>query len=167
MRKGWTIGTVIAVGLIAASCSSSSKSSIAASPTTGGAPATTATVGGAAAGSPIIAVATDPKLGQLLVGANGHTVYLFEDDKGTSSACTGGCAATWPALSAPGTPPVGAGLDQTKLSTAAGQVANQAVYNGHLLYYFSGDAKPGDVNGITIPHWDAIAPSGAKVETGN
>jgi predicted lipoprotein with Yx(FWY)xxD motif len=112
-------------------------------------------------------VATDPKLGPHLVGPNGHTLYLFEDDKGTSSACTGSCAAIWPALSAPGTPSVGAGVDQIKLTTASGQAPSQVVYDGHLLYYFSGDANPGDIKGITIPHWDPIAPSGAKVETGN
>jgi predicted lipoprotein with Yx(FWY)xxD motif len=122
-----------------------------------------------ATGSPIVTVATDPKVGPHLVGPNGQTLYLFDDDQGTRSACTGGWAAIWPTLSAPGTPSVGAGVDQTKLTTASGQAPSQVVYNGHLLYYFTTSAatRTPVTKGITIPHWDPIAPSGAKVETGN
>src|SRR5260221_12630187 len=33
-------------------------------------------------------------------GPNGHTLYFFAKDNGTTSACTGACATTWPALAA-------------------------------------------------------------------
>ena len=54
-----------------------------------------------------LSVANNPKLGRILVGPNGHTLYVFENDKGAASACTGGCATIWPALSASGIPSAG------------------------------------------------------------
>jgi predicted lipoprotein with Yx(FWY)xxD motif len=180
MRRTWTAGMLLAVGVIAGACGSSGaatspaispSTSPATAPTTASPPTTTlpapTTTSTTTTSAPVVTVATDPKLGQLLVGPNGHTVYLFEDDKGTTSACTGACATVWPALTSSTAPFGGAGTDQTKLGTAIGQKPDQVVYNRHFLYYFSGDSQPGQVNGITIPHWDAIAPTGAKVDGGN
>ncbi len=93
-----------------------------------------------ASGSETVLVSSVPSLGTVLVGPNGHTLYMFAQDKGTTSACTDGCAATWPALKSSGTPIPGEGVNAAKLSVAGGQV----VYNGHLLYFFSGDGAPGD-----------------------
>jgi predicted lipoprotein with Yx(FWY)xxD motif len=41
-------------------------------------------------------------LGRILVDAGGHTLYLFEKDKGARSACAGTCATYWPPLLAQG-----------------------------------------------------------------
>jgi predicted lipoprotein with Yx(FWY)xxD motif len=112
----------------------------------------------------LVTVASTPTYGQLLVGPNGHTLYLFEKDTGTTSACTGGCAPAWPALTASTAPTGGAGVDMSKLSTASGQVPNQVVYNGHLLYFFAGDSAPGDLNGTKIPNWYPVAASGNKID---
>ena len=116
------------------------------------------------AGANTVGVATKADLGDYLVGPNGHTLYLFEKDNGTTTACTGACASAWPALTASGQPSVGPGVDSSKLSTANGEAANQVVYNGHLLYYFSGDKAVGDTNGIGIPSWYPVAPSGDKID---
>ena len=35
-------------------------------------------------------------LGSILVDSQGHTLYLFEADSGTKSACSGACAGAWP-----------------------------------------------------------------------
>lgn len=99
-----------------------------------------------------------------LVGPNGHTLYLFEKDNGTTSACTGACVGVWPALVAPGTPSGGSGVDATKLSTATGQAPNQVVYNGHLLYFFANDQAAGDTNGTKIPNWYAVDKDGNSIE---
>ena len=44
----------------------------------------------------------------------------------------------------------------------------QVTYNGHPLYYFVGDAKPGDTTGEGIiafgGGWDVLSPSGMKIE---
>jgi predicted lipoprotein with Yx(FWY)xxD motif len=103
----------------------------------------------------------DAKLGDILVDTSGRTVYMFEKDQGTMSACTGACATTWPALQATGTATAGAGLDAAKLGVANRQVT----YAGHLLYYYAGDGKPGDTIGAGIPSWDALSPAGAPVHS--
>src|SRR3954452_21510016 len=42
-------------------------------------------------------------LGGILVNAQGHTLYMFSADSGTTSACTGACATPWPPLTTNGT----------------------------------------------------------------
>ena len=107
-------------------------------------------------------VTNDSKLGNLLVDATGRTVYLFEKDQGTISACTGACANTWPALRATGTLTAGTGLDASKIASANGQVT----YAGHPLYLYSGDGEPGDTYGASIPSWGAVSPTGTTIHAG-
>jgi predicted lipoprotein with Yx(FWY)xxD motif len=44
----------------------------------------------------------------------------------------------------------------------------QVTYNGHPLYYFAGDSRPGDVTGEGNTSfgagWDLVSPAGAKIE---
>jgi predicted lipoprotein with Yx(FWY)xxD motif len=111
-----------------------------------------------------IAVATDAALGDFLVDGQGRTVYLFEADSGTTTACTGDCATNWPPVIADGAPTGGDGVDAAELGTADGIEPNQVTYNGHLLYYFIGDSAPGDTNGVGIPAWYAVDPNGDAIE---
>jgi predicted lipoprotein with Yx(FWY)xxD motif len=85
-------------------------------------------------------------------------------DDGTTSACTGGCADAWPALTADGDPVGGDGVDASLLGTADGQVPGQVTYDGHLLYTFSGDSAPGDVNGLGIPEWYPVNAQGEAID---
>jgi predicted lipoprotein with Yx(FWY)xxD motif len=122
-------------------------------------------VGGNQAAAPAtVSVAQNPAQGTILVDGKGRTLYLFEKDNGTASACTGACAQVWPALTAAAQPGAGSGVDASKLSTADGQVAGQVTYAGHLLYAFSGDSAAGDVKGVGIPGWYPVSPSGVKVD---
>jgi predicted lipoprotein with Yx(FWY)xxD motif len=111
-----------------------------------------------------VSVLHDAKLGDHLVGPDGHSLYLFEKDTGTTTACTGACATAWPALASMSLS-AGSGVDATKLSSANGQVPNQVVYNGHLLYYFAKDKAPGDLNGVGLPSWYAVSPAGTAIES--
>jgi predicted lipoprotein with Yx(FWY)xxD motif len=112
-----------------------------------------------------VALAEVGDLGEALVGPDGRTLYLFEQDSGTTTACTEGCADAWPALAAEGGAATGGdGVDTALLATADGQVPDQVVYNGHLLYYFSGDAGPGEVNGLGIPDWYPVDAAGEAIE---
>ena len=111
-----------------------------------------------------VAVAEYPTQGSILVDAQGRTLYLFEQDNGTTSACTGACATAWPALTGGAQPTAGAGADGSLLGTANGQVPQHVTYGGRLLYTYSGDTAPGDVKGVEIPGWYPITPSGAKVD---
>ncbi len=113
----------------------------------------------APAANATVKATTNPALGDILVDTTGRTLYQFAQDQGTTSACTGACANVWPALEAQGAPTAGAGLDAAKIGSANGQVT----YAGHLLYYYSGDAKPGDTIGASIPSWAAVSPTGAAI----
>ena len=98
-------------------------------------------------------VATNDELGEILADAEGRTLYLFEQDEGMTTACTGPCADNWPPLDA-ADPTAGEGVDQSLLETAATEIGeNHVAYNGHLLYYFAGDTAPGDINGHGLPGW--------------
>ena len=101
-------------------------------------------------------------LGDVLVDENQHTLYLFKQDTGEDSTCTGGCAQTWPALKPVGEPTAGDGVDEAKIST---NDAGQVVYNGHPLYTYSGDQEPGDTNGQGVgDNWYAVSPEGEAIE---
>ena len=107
-------------------------------------------------------------LGDVLVDRQGRTLYLFERDSGTMSACTGACAVNWPPLRVRGTPLVGSGAKRSDVGTTARPDGmKQVTYNGHPLYTFVNDKKPGDTNGEGISafggSWFAVSPAGAKV----
>jgi predicted lipoprotein with Yx(FWY)xxD motif len=109
-------------------------------------------------GSPTVLVRADA---DELVDAGGYTLYLFEQDDGTTSACEGGCLDIWPALTVAAEPTAGEGVDGALLGTAEqadGRV--QVTYNGHLLYTYSGDAAPGETNGTSIPGWLTVNAAG-------
>jgi len=127
------------------------------------APAAPTTTAGQAAGSATVAVASS-RLGDILVDADGRTLYVFTKDKGDQSACSGECAANWPALT--GTATAGTGAQAALLSTATqADGSSQVTYGGKPLYYFAGDAKPGDTNGQGVGSvWYAVTPDGELVK---
>jgi predicted lipoprotein with Yx(FWY)xxD motif len=108
-------------------------------------------------------------LGQIIVNANGRTVYLFEKDHNGKSACSGQCAAFWPPLITSGKPSVTGGAKASLIGTtrrADGRL--QVTYNHHPLYTFVKDKKAGQTSGEGVnafgAGWDAISPAGAKIE---
>jgi predicted lipoprotein with Yx(FWY)xxD motif len=123
----------------------------------------------AVGGKPVtLGVANNGGLGKILVDRQGRTLYLFQRDSGTRSACTGACAASWPPLRASHKPVVGSGASASMVTTARrSDGAPQVVYNGHPLYRFSGDKNPGDTNGQGVTAfgalWYAVSPSGDVV----
>jgi predicted lipoprotein with Yx(FWY)xxD motif len=110
-----------------------------------------------------VAVAST-KLGDILVDADGRTLYAFTKDKGDQSVCSGECATNWPALT--GTATAGTGAQAGLLSTAMqANGSSQVTYGGKPLYYFAGDAKPGDANGQGVGSvWFAVAADGELVK---
>ncbi len=95
-----------------------------------------------------IATANDSSLGTILVDSQGRTLYLFQKDSGSKSACSGACASAWPPLRDSGKPTVGSGLNAALAGTTPrSDGMPQVTYNGHPLYLFSGDQKAGDTNG--------------------
>ncbi len=108
-------------------------------------------------------------LGHVIVDGKGRTLYLFEKDTSRRSACSGQCAQFWPPLLTHGAPVARAGVKQSllgKIRRADGSL--QVTYAGHPLYGYVGDAKPGQTNGEGSQEfgagWDALSPSGKKIE---
>ena len=117
-----------------------------------------------------IAVASNTKLGQILVDEEGKTVYLFVADTGTSSTCYSSCATFWPPVLTTGAPQAGAGANASLLGTTTrtdGKV--EVTYAGHPLYYFLNDKASGDTKGQGVNGfgglWWVLNPSGAAVTT--
>jgi predicted lipoprotein with Yx(FWY)xxD motif len=92
----------------------------------------------------------------LVDGSAGMTLYEFASDTANSgkSACTAGCATTWPPLTvASGTSPsAGAGAGGKLGAITRDDGTTQVTYNGLPLYHYSGDSAPGDTNG-NYPGW--------------
>jgi predicted lipoprotein with Yx(FWY)xxD motif len=116
-----------------------------------------------AANGATVAVANS-KLGDILVDADGRTLYAFTKDKGDQSACSGDCATNWPALT--GTATAGTGAQAALLSTAMqANGSSQVTYGGKPLYHFAGDAKPGDTKGQGVGSvWFAVTADGELVK---
>jgi predicted lipoprotein with Yx(FWY)xxD motif len=107
-------------------------------------------------------------LGNVLVDAQGRTLYLFKKDAAGKSACFGECANDWPPVRVTANPTVGGGLAAAKAMTTARQDGKPGVtYNGHPLYRFEGDHKPGDTTGEGVNafggKWYAVSPDGAQI----
>ncbi|MEA3217950.1 MAG: hypothetical protein QOJ19_4106 [Acidimicrobiia bacterium] len=160
-RRAFVVGAVLgSLALVTAACSSGGGRSATALPTAStSSPASAAT----------IAVASS-SLGDVLVDAQGRTLYLFGADRGTKSACSGACAVSWPPLVTSGTPTVENGAATSLVATATrsgGQ--KQVIYNGHPLYLFAGDQKAGDTNGQGVDafgaSWYALTSTGNQVTT--
>jgi predicted lipoprotein with Yx(FWY)xxD motif len=107
-------------------------------------------------------------LGKILVNSRGGTLYLFQKDSGTTSECTGACAANWPPLRTKGSPAIGSGAKAALLaSTMRSDGSRQITYNNHPLYTFVKDTKAGDTKGEGLTAfggtWYAISPAGNQV----
>jgi predicted lipoprotein with Yx(FWY)xxD motif len=132
-----------------------------------GGSATAATPKTASGRAATVGVATTG-LGKTLVDSNGRTLYLFKKDAGTTSACAGECATEWPPLRANGKATVGRGANVSQIGTTTRSDGNpQVTYNGHPLYLYQGDQKPGDANGQGSTAfgaaWYALSPAGNQV----
>jgi predicted lipoprotein with Yx(FWY)xxD motif len=78
-----------------------------------------------------------------LAARDGRTLYTFDKDTAGRSNCNGGCLAAWPAFTV--ADPGAAGGELSIVARDDG--VQQWAYRGKPLYFFAGDAKPGDANG--------------------
>jgi predicted lipoprotein with Yx(FWY)xxD motif len=108
--------------------------------------------------------------GKALAGKHGHALYLFEGDKNGKPTCTGACATAWPPDTVSGHPVAGSGVNQRLLGTVKRpDGTRQVTYNGHPLYYFTGDAGSGHATGQGTDafgaEWYVLNASGSKIDT--
>ena len=154
MSLQYKIGISVAgIALLAAGCgggSGGNKQTV----TSGSAPAAVATHSG-------------PN-GTYLTDGNGKTLYVFSKDTGSSSTCSGACMSEWPPLTTKGAPTASSGAQSSMLGTTSrGGGVTQVTYNGHPVYYFSGDSSTGDMNGQGLTdfggHWAIAGPDGSPL----
>jgi predicted lipoprotein with Yx(FWY)xxD motif len=108
------------------------------------------------------------RYGKLLTDGRGRALYLFEREKTERPKCYGACAKAWPVFYAKGTPKAGKGVKQKLLGTAKRRDGRSMVtYNGHPLYYYVTDKKPGVVTCQNVEEfgglWLVVAPSGNAI----
>lgn len=172
MTRTFRAIALLALGALAvmAGCGGSSNSSSGGAYGSGGETAAakqteTSSQGGASGG--VVAVASNAKLGRILVDSKGFTLYDFHKDKGPKSSCYGACAQVWPPLTTSGSPQAMSGAEAAKLGTTKRSDGTvQVTYAGHPLYTYTADTKPGEANGNDIStyggEWYALTPSGEE-----
>jgi predicted lipoprotein with Yx(FWY)xxD motif len=123
----------------------------------------TTEAGGATSGAAVTTASTD--LGDVLVDADGMTLYAFTNDTGGVPTCTDACAGTWPAATVD-SDQLPEGLDAAIFSVVEGAGGGfQLAANDQPLYRFSGDAAPGDTNGQGVGGlWFAVGPDGQMIQ---
>jgi predicted lipoprotein with Yx(FWY)xxD motif len=106
-------------------------------------------------------------LGQVIVDSEGMTLYDFHKDKGTTSSCYGSCEKYWPPMTTSGEAKAKGGAQASMLGTSERKDGTmQVTYNGHPLYTFVEDKKPGEANGNDFKafgaQWYALMPNGEE-----
>jgi predicted lipoprotein with Yx(FWY)xxD motif len=167
-RLATGVGGAVGVALLVAACSSGSSSSSAApaasSPAAAGASSAAAS---GTSGSTVITTATSSG-NTFLTDGSGRAVYLWVKDTGSTSTCTGACAGAWPPVTATGTVTATGSAKSSDLGTTTRpDGTKQVTYDGHPLYYFSGDSGPGTATGQGSDgfgaKWWLVAPTGSDV----
>jgi predicted lipoprotein with Yx(FWY)xxD motif len=107
-------------------------------------------------------------LGKILVDGSGRTLYLFKGDRANRSTLSVAGRAVWPPFTSVGAITARGGAQAASLGTATGRDgARQVSYNGHPLYYYVGDSKPGSVRGQRLKQfgalWYVLGPGGRAI----
>ncbi|HZT09091.1 MAG TPA: hypothetical protein VFC51_18875 [Chloroflexota bacterium] len=110
--------------------------------------------------------APDGMGGTLLTDGSGWTLYAWAGDAPGVSNCFDACADAWPPYVVEGDLVVPGDVPGTVGVIDRGDGSWQVTMEGWPLYYFSGDAQPGDVNGNGIvgfgAGWHVVALSTAS-----
>jgi predicted lipoprotein with Yx(FWY)xxD motif len=107
------------------------------------------------------------RIGTFVTDGAGRTLYRFDNDSARppKSTCNGDCAKTWPPLliKSPGKI-YPKGVNPKILGYVERADGHcQVTINGHPVYYFAGDAQPGDINGQGLKGvWFAVNPTGGR-----
>jgi predicted lipoprotein with Yx(FWY)xxD motif len=129
---------LLAVSAVLAACGSSSGGSDSAKTTS------TSTSSASSARSTVLASANKAKVGNVIVDAQGRTLYRFTAEAQGVPVCTGACVGTWP----PAIVSAASGLPKhvaTVKRPDGGKL--QLTYDGHPLYRYAGDQSKADANG--------------------
>lgn len=115
-----------------------------------------------------VQVTTHPDLGEILVGPEGNTLYMFDSDTQgePASTCYGGCAEAWPPLLVDGESTAGEGVAAELTTFERDDGSIQVAAAGWPLYYFASDEEPGDANGQAVNDvWWVLDGSGEPIRS--
>ena len=159
------VGGGLAAAVVVAACSSGGTSSAAAPASPAGGSASSS--GASTAGATVITTAKS-SAGTVLTNSSGRAVYLWVKDTGDMSNCNGACAGAWPPVTTTGTATAAGGAHASDIGTITrSDGTKQVTYDGHPLYYFSGDSGPGTATGQGSDsfgaQWWLVAPTGSDV----
>lgn len=108
----------------------------------------------------LVKVAHNSSLGySILTTSKGFTLYYWTEEKSGTIKCTADCATAWPPLLVPKATSVSA-----RVKGATGKFGSitrpdgkrQVTYNGHALYGYFDDKKPGDALCQNVGGWFVV-----------
>ena len=157
------VGGAVAAAATVAACSSAASS-------TAAAPAASPAGAGASASGGTVITTAKSSAGTFLTNGSGRAVYLWVKDTGDMSNCNGACAGAWPPVTTTATATASGAAKASDIGTITrSDGTKQVTYDGHPLYYFSGDSGPGTASGQGSDgfgaKWWLVAPSGSAITT--
>ena len=163
------VGGALGAAVVVAACSSGASSS-AAAPAASPAGGSSSSAGASSSGGTVITTAKSSG-GTVLASSSGRAVYLWAKDTGDMSNCNGACAGAWPPVTTTGTATASGGAKASDIGTITrSDGTKQVTYDGHPLYYFSGDSGPGTASGQGSDafgaKWWLVAPTGSDITAG-
>ena len=161
------VGGAVAAAATVAACSSAASSTAAAPAASPAGASSSGTGAGASSGGTVITTAKS-SAGTVLTNGSGKAVYLWAKDTGDMSNCNGACAGAWPPVTTTGTATAAGSAKASDIGTITrSDGTKQVTYDGHPLYYFSGDSGPGMASGQGSDafgaKWWLVAPAGSDV----
>lgn len=113
-----------------------------------------------------VSVSDNAKLGKILVDGQGRTLYRFNKDSAwpMKFACTDACLETWKPAKPVDKASVKGVAEKLVTTVTRPDGTKQLAIDCWPVYWFTGDGKPGDVNGQGKQGlWFAVDDKGAKV----
>jgi predicted lipoprotein with Yx(FWY)xxD motif len=161
------VGGALGAAVLVAACSSAASSSTGAAAPASPAGASSPSSSAGASGGTVIKTAST-SAGNVLTNGSGRAVYLWVKDTGDMSNCNGACAGAWPPVTTTGAATASGAAKASDLGTITrSDGSKQVTYDGHPLYYFSGDSGPGTDTGQGSDgfgaKWWLVAPTGSDV----
>ena len=148
-----------------ATATTESMTSEAPAATTGESMAPTESV--AAVSGPFVQVAESDEYGPILVDSACRSLYGFAQDVDGEPTCVDDCATNWPPLLTPdaSVPALADELDPTLFVIVEHPEGSQLKVGDWPLYYFAGDAAPGETNGQGVGgFWWLVGADGTLLE---
>jgi predicted lipoprotein with Yx(FWY)xxD motif len=160
-------GVALGAAVLVAACSSGGASSSTGAAAPASPAGASSSSGGSTSGGTVIKTASS-SAGTFLTNVSGRAMYLWVKDTGDMSNCNGACAGAWPPVTTTGSPTASGSAKASDLGTITrADGSKQVTYDGHPLYYFSGDSGPGTATGQGSDgfgaNWWLVAPTGSDV----